>query len=42
MTGARAAVRIALTESVDPARYARPCESVQALAASWSAQRPAA
>ena len=40
INGARAAVRIALTEEVDPARYERPCATVTALALSWEVQRP--
>lgn len=40
INGARAAVRIALTEEVDPARYERPCETVTALLQSWEIQRP--
>lgn len=40
INGARAAVRVALTEEIDPARYERPCATVQALAVSWAVQRP--
>jgi hypothetical protein len=39
INGARAAVRIALTEDVDPARYERACATVAALAQSWVVQR---
>jgi len=42
INGARAAVRIALTEEVDPARYERACATVAALAESWAVQRPVA
>ena len=40
INGARAAVRIALTEDVDPARYERACATVASLAQSWAVQRP--
>ena len=40
INGARAAVRIALTEEVDPARYERPCATVSALLQSWDVQHP--
>lgn len=40
INGARAAVRVALTEEIDADRYARPCASVKALADSWEMQRP--
>ena len=40
INGARAAVRIALTEDVDPARYERACATVATLAMSRAVQRP--
>ena len=42
INGARAAVRIALTEDVDPSRYERACATVAALTESWAVQRPVA
>ena len=40
INGARAAVRIALTEEIDPAKFERPCATVEALMMSWDAQHP--
>lgn len=38
INGARAAVRIALTEEIDPSRYDRACATVQSLQRSWDLQ----